>query len=71
MYSKIKIINEKNRTVINIDFARYPTDTKGNPHFYIASNDNVVVDIENLRHRFNEVMNCLEAIYLKYSFERE
>lgn len=71
LYEKIKTLDEKKRVVVNIDFARYPTDTNGNPHFYVATYGNVVVDIENLRMHFKEVMDCLESIYLQYSTERE
>lgn len=71
LYEKIKTLDERNRVVVNIDFARYPTDANGNPHFYVATYGNVVVDIENLRTHFKEVMDCLESIYLQYSIERE
>lgn len=31
-----------------LDFTRYPTDNKNNPHFYVETNENVVINLEVL-----------------------
>ena len=54
-----------------LDFARYPFDTDRNPHFYVCSTENVVVDLENLLERFNRMMDALDGIYLMYRHEIE
>lgn len=64
-----------------IDFARYPIDTSGNAHFYIQAkivsnaNDthdtNVVVDIENLKKRYEEIKCSLAGIFNMYQAELE
>lgn len=54
-----------------LDFARYPFDTDRNPHFYVCSTENVVIDLENLLERFNQMMHTLDGIYLKYRHELE
>lgn len=46
--------------------ARYPFDTDRNPHFYVCTMENVVVDVENLLNRYSEIMNCLEDLYYMY-----
>lgn len=71
LYVKIKSKNEKGKDVIKIDFARYPIDTNGNPHFYVEASENVVIDIENLNGRFEAICDCLEALYMMYESERE
>ena len=69
LYSKIKIKDRNGKCKVKIDFARYPFDTNGDPHFYIEDPDNVVIDIENLKERFLEIRGCLESLYLKYKNE--
>lgn len=54
-----------------MDFARYPFDTDGNPHFYVCATDNVVVDVENFLDRYSEIMDCLESIYCMYDAKLE
>lgn len=71
LYAKIKGKNAKGKDVIKIDFARYPFDTDGNPHFYIEDMGNVVIDIENLNGRFEEICDCLDALYMMYESEKE
>lgn len=71
LYSKIKCKDGNGKDVIKIDFARYPFDIEGNPHFYIEEPGNVVIDIENLSSKFEEIRNCLESLYLMYESEKE
>lgn len=66
-----KYIKPSENSKPNMDFARYPVDTKGNPHFYIESSDNVVVNVEELNKVFNKVVCSLEGIYLMYDEELE
>ena len=58
------IVNSKGK--VQMDFARYPFDTDRNPHFYVCTMENVVVDVENLLNRYSEIMNCLEDLYYMY-----
>lgn len=67
LYSLIEDENGKPR----IEYARYPVDPCNNPFFYIVAIENVVVDIENLLTRYDEIMDTLEGIYLKYENEIE
>lgn len=67
LYSYIVDTNGK----IHIDFARYPFDTDKNPHFYVCTTENVVVDVENLLQRYSEIMNCLEGLYHIYDAKLE
>ena len=71
LYVKIKRINDNGKTVVNMDFARYPFDTEGNPHFYIEEDDNVVVDVENLYNRFIAIRTSLEALCYMYEVNGE
>lgn len=71
LYKQIKSTDEKGHTSLNIDFARYPISPDGNPHFYIESTENVVIDVENLKNRFDEIRNSLECLYYMYEVERE
>lgn len=71
LYVKIKDKDAKGKDVIKIDFARYPIDTDGNPHFYVEDFENVVIDIDNLNGRFAEIYDSLEALYMMYESERE
>lgn len=71
LYQKIRSKADNGRLEVNIDFARYPFNVDGMAHFYIKENDNVVIDVENLGHRFIEIRDSLEALYLMYNNERE
>lgn len=70
LYAKIKVKKE-GRDNLNIDFARYPIDTAGEPHFYVTEEDNVVIDVENLMLRYKNIKECLESIYYLYENEKE
>lgn len=67
LYEKIYYAEDRVRGTVHMDFARYPVTTSGTQHFYITKFENEVVDIENLRKRFVEVMDCLEGLYYMYS----
>lgn len=67
LYEKIDYKEENLKSTVHIDFARYPVTTEGTQHFYIRNNDNEVVDIDNLKQRYIEVIECLEGLYDKYS----
>ena len=71
LYEKIEFKKENGGKGLNIDFARYPMDVNGNDHFYIKEYENVIVDLENLKERFNEVVNALRSLYDKFSYEKE
>lgn len=71
LYQKIKGKVDNGRVEINIDFARYPFNVDGVAHFYINEDDNVVIDVENLGHRFSKIRDSLEALYLMYDNEKE
>ncbi|PWT28763.1 hypothetical protein [Butyrivibrio fibrisolvens] len=66
LYSKIDYSEVGLKKTVHIDFARYPVTTAGTQHFYVKSYENEVVDIDNLRKRFSEVMNCLENLFCLY-----
>jgi len=66
LYTKIKVKNSKGQDVVNIDFARYPFDNDGNPHFYVDAPNNVVIDVENLRKIFTDIRVSLESLYFMY-----
>ncbi len=68
LYEKIDYKEEKLKSTVHIDFARYPVTTEGTQHFYIRNNDNEVVDIENLKQRYTEAFDCLVGLYDKYSY---
>ena len=51
---------------VNIDFARYPIDTSGDAHFYITEKDNIVIDVENLKHWFDKIDDILSGLFLMY-----
>lgn len=63
-YIKPKGVNKP-----KIDFARYPIDTDGKEHFYVAETENVTIDLENLKIRFEDISESLECIYSFYSEE--
>lgn len=54
-----------------IDFARYPFDTNRNPHFYVATTENVMIDLENLLSRIEEIFDILDGLYLMCEEELE
>ncbi|CEG27139.1 hypothetical protein [Bacillus sp. B-jedd] len=53
----------------NMDFSRYPFDTKYVSHFYIETFDNVVVDLENFVERFKEIGQNLNQIASHYLYD--
>lgn len=67
LYEKIDYAEEGVRGTVHMDFARYPLTTAGTQHFYIKKLENEVVDIEILRKRFMEAMDCLKGLYYMYS----
>lgn len=71
LYARIRTKDEKGRTIVNIDFARYPMDVEGKPHFYVAASDNVVINVEKLKEKFIEIQDSLSGIYIIYEVEKE
>ncbi len=69
LYALIKTTNADGKHIINIDFARYPIDTAGDPHFYVTANENVVIDIVNLQTRFQDIKSCLESFFYEYEYK--
>ena len=63
------IVNSKGK--VQMDFTRYPFDTDKNPHFYVYTMKNVVVDVENLLNRYAEIIDCLEVLYYMYAAKLE
>ncbi|WP_311952841.1 hypothetical protein [Mucilaginibacter terrae] len=57
LYAKIKTGNND-----NMDFSRYPINTKYAPHIYVSQVGNVEVDLENFVSRFKEIYEALENI---------
>ncbi|WP_342567783.1 hypothetical protein MKY09_05305 [Psychrobacillus sp. FSL K6-4046] len=53
----------------NMDFSRYPFDTKYVSHFYIETFDNVVVDLENFVEKFKEIGQNLNQIAFHYLYD--
>lgn len=53
----------------NMDFSRYPFNTKYTNHFYINEFDNVVVDLENFLIRFKEIGTNLNSIAEHYLYD--
>lgn len=52
-----------------MDFSRYPFDVKYRPHFFVASFDNVSIDLENLKIRLSDIGNALGIIANHYLYE--
>lgn len=50
----------------NMDFSRYPFNTKYINHFYIDDFDNIVIDLENFVLRFKEIGTNLNMIVEHY-----
>jgi hypothetical protein len=46
------------------EFMRYPIDIRNNQYFYANSDENVIVDIENLLSRFKQIADDLDRMYL-------
>lgn len=67
LYSHIALEDQNPK----MDFARYPFDADKNPHFYICINENIVVDIENLKKRYDEIIESVESLYFLYQAELE
>lgn len=53
----------------NMDFSRYPFNTKYVNHFYIDQFDNVVIDLENFLLRFTEIETNLNTIAEHYLYD--
>ncbi|MBV4438758.1 hypothetical protein [Clostridium tyrobutyricum] len=53
----------------NMDFSRYPFNTKYVNHFYIDQFDNVVIDLENFLLRFTEIGTNLNTIAEHYLYD--
>lgn len=67
LYSHIEKENSEKRKD-NMDFSRYPINTKYESHFYIEGFDNVVVDLDNFVKRFKEIykgLNLISNYYLE------
>ena len=56
----IKLIYEK---TADMSFARYPIDSKKKDMFYVATRENIVIDLEKLRIQFLYVYSMIEFIY--------
>lgn len=52
----------------NMDFSRYPFNTKYVNHFYIDDFDNVTIDLENFILRFKEISTSLNRIAEHYFY---
>lgn len=46
----------------NMDFSRYPINTKYKPHFYVLEVGNVEIDLENFLERFKDIHLKLENL---------
>ncbi|WAA12825.1 hypothetical protein [Fervidibacillus halotolerans] len=68
LFSKIEKGNY-NTKKDNMDFSRYPFDSKLVPHFYIETFNNVVVDLENFINRFEEIEYNLSIIAEHYFYD--
>lgn len=68
LFSKIEIEDGRNKKG-NMDFSRYPFNTKYVSHFYIETFDNVVVDLENFVDRFKEIGQKLRQIASHYLYD--
>lgn len=51
----------------NMDFVRYPIDSKKNNHFYVESTENIVVDLEVLYKEVISMHKSLECIHGYYT----
>lgn len=67
LYQKIGEKGEKP----HIDFARYPTDINSKSYYYVETYNNEMVDIENLKKNYLEIIESLNSIYLMYKEEPE
>ena len=63
--------NRKGKGKPKLDYARYPFDRDRHPFFYVVESGNVVIDIENLLARYDDMIDCLEGLYCKYDMELE
>lgn len=58
-----KIMKEDlNKAYYNIDFSRYPFNNHNGYHFYLQTNENVVVDLENFIIVFDDIRKCLDSL---------
>lgn len=53
------------KEIPRMDFARYPLDAGNNDYFYVESLENVVVDVENFKTRFEDIIDSLELVYFR------
>lgn len=67
MFSSIKVINNYIENIYektdDMTFARYPVDKKRNSHFYLKTNDNVVINMEILKEQTILIYHLLHFIY--------
>lgn len=69
LYSYIKGVDANGKPKLSIDFARYPFDTDLSPHFYVATMENVVVDLEILLESLESMHESLDSLYCMYEEE--
>lgn len=67
MASVKKFIDEIYDRTNNMDFVRYPIDSKKNNHFYVESKENIVVDLETLYIKVISMHKSLEFIHGYYT----
>lgn len=67
MASVENFINEIYNRTNNMDFVRYPIDSKKNNHFYVESKENVVVDLETLYTNVRSIHSSLNSIHGYYT----
>lgn len=60
---------ESKKNQNNMDFSRYPFDSKYITHFYIDTYTNVTVDLENLVKRLTEIGSNLKSIAEHYLYD--
>ena len=71
LYEKIQEADDdkEGKAKPKLDFARYPMDSAWEIQFYLRTRENIVVDVENLLKRFEEIEDSLESLFLKYEAE--
>lgn len=55
-----------NTAYYNIDFSRYPLNSRSKNHFYLNKFDNVAIDLENFVEIFSDIHDCLERLATYY-----
>lgn len=71
LYHYINVKDEDGKNKLYIDFARYPINTDGKPHFYITEKTNMIVNVEMLSTEYKKIHFLLEGLYAMYEEERE